>query len=229
MIKIRCLYTKTGRAKFISHLDLMETFKRSFLRAGVKLTYSEGFNPHPYISVALPLSVGCESVCEIIDVGFSGKGFPKNINEFLPEGLSILEVYSPERKFSNIKWVKVSCILHYFDEENASVDGSSKSKETLEETALLAGDLFAKEHLSISKKTKSGVNKIDIAPHIKYEYVRVLSGSKIEISAIISAQNPTVSQNDFLTILGLDEKIKTPSIFLLKRIEIYDGNMLEFR
>lgn len=219
MSKIRCLYTKTDRAKFISHLDLMAVFKRSFLRAGVELSYSEGFNPHPYISVALPLSVGCESVCELVDVGFSGRDFPRNVNDFLPEGLSILEVYSPLRKFSHIKWVKVSFTMRYDD-------GKTEKPELFAQSLR---ELFSKESIVIPKKTKSGITDIDIAPHLKFEHIRILNDSDLEISAIISAQNPTVSHNDFLSVIGLEDKIQVPSHFFLKRIEIYDESMIEFR
>ena len=71
MSKIRLLYSKTGKAKYISHLDLMATMRRALLRAGIELKYSEGFNPHPYMSVALPLPVGCSSICELIDIGIT--------------------------------------------------------------------------------------------------------------------------------------------------------------
>ena len=55
MIKCRVVFEKTGRAKYISHLDLMRTFQHSFIRAGIRIKHTEGFNPHPYISIALPL------------------------------------------------------------------------------------------------------------------------------------------------------------------------------
>ena len=67
MDKLRLRFKKTGRAVYISHLDLMHTMQRAFSRAGYELRYSEGFNPHPQISIALPLSVGAGSVCEIMD------------------------------------------------------------------------------------------------------------------------------------------------------------------
>ena len=65
--KLRLRFEKTGRAIYISHLDLMRTMQRVFARAGLELKYSEGFNPHPQISIALPLSVGTGSLCEIMD------------------------------------------------------------------------------------------------------------------------------------------------------------------
>ena len=67
MDKLRLRFEKTGRAVYISHLDLMHTMQRVFSRAGFELKYSEGFNPHPQISIALPLSVGTASECEIMD------------------------------------------------------------------------------------------------------------------------------------------------------------------
>ncbi|MBR0161183.1 MAG: DUF2344 domain-containing protein, partial [Oscillospiraceae bacterium] len=67
MDKLRLRFEKTGRAVWISHLDLMTTMQRAFSRAGYELQYSEGFNPHPLISILLPLSVGAGSVCELMD------------------------------------------------------------------------------------------------------------------------------------------------------------------
>ena len=67
MDKLRLRFKKTGRAVYISHLDLMQTMQRAFSRAGYELKYSEGFNPHPQISIALPLSVGTASLCELMD------------------------------------------------------------------------------------------------------------------------------------------------------------------
>ncbi len=68
----RLLFSKTGRAKYISHLDLMRTFQRAFFRSGIQIRHTEGFNPHPFVSIALPLSVGYSSQCEILEFGLVG-------------------------------------------------------------------------------------------------------------------------------------------------------------
>ena len=57
MDKLRLRFQKTGKAVYISHLDLMRVVQRIFLRAGTPIKYSEGFNPHALISICLPLSV----------------------------------------------------------------------------------------------------------------------------------------------------------------------------
>ena len=68
----RLLFSKTGRAKYISHLDLMRTFQRAFTRAGIEIKHTQGFHKHPFVSIALPLSVGYSSQCEILEFGLVG-------------------------------------------------------------------------------------------------------------------------------------------------------------
>jgi len=214
MNKIRFRYQKTGKAKYISHLDLMSTMQRAFLRAGIKLKYSEGFNPHPYMSAALPLFVGCESLCELMDVGIVSKDLPDQYGHLLPEGLKITEAYIPVRKFNDIKWIGINCRLHYFDRPSDEIAG-------------MLIDLFNKTSLVIPKKTKSGTSVIDIARFICD--VKVSSGDAVEITAKISAQNPTINQNDILNVLGSGGSILTPDDIEVKRIEIYDADMLLFK
>ena len=67
MPKHRLAFSKADTAKFISHLDLMRTFQRSFLRAGIAVKHTEGFNPHAFVSIPLPLSVGFSSACEVLE------------------------------------------------------------------------------------------------------------------------------------------------------------------
>jgi radical SAM-linked protein len=213
MGKIRCRYTKTGKAKYISHLDLMATMQRVYLRAGVKLKYSEGFNPHPYMSVALPLPVGCESLCELMDIEVVDESLPPEINRFLPEGLDIVDIYLPARKFNVIKWVAINCQLHYDDLPDDIID--------------LLHKRFTATSLVIPKKSKSGVSDVDVAPFIRD--VKINGKQIIELSAKVSAQNPTISQNDLLSVIRKNEDIPLPDYFEIKRIDIYDESMVEFR
>ena len=68
----RLLFEKTGNAVWMSHLDLMRLFQRAFKRAGLLLKHTQGFNPRPSVSIALPLSVGVESRCELLDFDLEG-------------------------------------------------------------------------------------------------------------------------------------------------------------
>ena len=88
----RALFEKTGTAAYISHLDLMRLFQRSFKRAGLPLTHTKGFNPRPSVSIALPMSLGVESVCELLEFdlevdGFSCEEIRDRLNKNLTEGV----------------------------------------------------------------------------------------------------------------------------------------------
>jgi len=210
MDKTRFKYSKTGKAMYISQLDLMATMQRSFLRAGINLKYSEGFNPHPYMSVALPLPVGCESICELMDVRIADRKLPDIKAIKLPEGLAILDTYVPTRKFNEITWIEISGIMNY----DKQTDNDFVKKLAL---------CFSKESIVISKRTKRGFKDIDIAPYIKD--IKFGMEKHITISAKISAMNPTLNTDDIIN--AIDEKLR-PEFISVKRIAIYDSNMIEF-
>ena len=67
-VTVRVLFSKTGRARYISHLDLNRAMTRAMRRAEIPLWYTEGFNRHAYLTFAAPLSLGTESVCERMDL-----------------------------------------------------------------------------------------------------------------------------------------------------------------
>ena len=211
MQKIRIKYSKIGKAMYISHLDLMATMQRAFLRAGIELKYSEGFNPHPYMSVALPLSVGNESLCELMDVAIIDNELP-DINEIkLPEGIKVLEAYKPVRKFNEIAWVEIIGSMHYETQINNTLIKNMKQ-------------CYNKQNIVVSKRTKRGNKDLDITPYIKDVSFSV--SDKIIMSTKISAQNPTLNADDLIN--AFDEKSK-PEYMSIKRIEIYDANMIKFR
>ena len=215
---LRLRFSKTGKAKYMSHLDLMSTMRRALLRAGVGLKYTEGFNPHPYMSVALPLSIGCGSICELIDFSASAKlstvGLPETINATLPEGLVILEAYNSERKFSAIAWIELLGVLYY--------DSQAPS-----EAAKAMTELFKSDSLVISKKTKRGVSDIDLASYIRD--AEVFGDNELTVRAKVSAGNPTISPDNLLSVLNGDYGFLTPDFSLFTRMEIYDSNMNIFR
>ena len=119
--KLRLRFGKTGRAVYISHLDLMHTMQRAFSRAGYELKYSEGFNPHPQISIALPLSVGAESVCEIMDFRLRQEADPKEIparlTAVMPEGIEVSDCYEQSRKVAELKYLEIEGVFEYDDRE----------------------------------------------------------------------------------------------------------------
>ena len=81
MFKARMKFAKEGRAKYISHLDLMHTIQRAMARCQMPLWFTEGFNQHAYVSVALPLSTGYSGECEFLDFNITSESVPVNAVE----------------------------------------------------------------------------------------------------------------------------------------------------
>ncbi len=87
-------FTKDGYAKYTSHLDLLRFFKRAFRKSGIALSYSQGFNPHPKLGFAQPLSLGYASSCELLefttDVPYETQAIYEMLKDMMPDGLTIL-------------------------------------------------------------------------------------------------------------------------------------------
>lgn len=219
MDKYRMLFAKTGRAVYISHLDLMRTITRAFLRAECRLKYSEGFNPHPNISIALPLSVGCESVCEIMDFkmleDMPCEEIKSRISGQFPEGIEVIDVYEMQRKVKEIKWLRISGVLEY-DERDAA------------QMAEKLNEFYAAESIVITKKTKRGMGESDIRPAIK-EISFEASGRDVILSAVISAQEPTLNPELIADALRQLAPEYAPDFAKFRRLEIFDENMEIFR
>ena len=81
MFKARMKFAKEGRAKYISHLDLMHTMQRAMARCQMPLWFTEGFNQHAYVSIALPLSTGYSGECEFLDFNITSEAVPENAVE----------------------------------------------------------------------------------------------------------------------------------------------------
>ncbi len=97
MQRLRIRFSRSEELKFISHLDIIRLWERALRRARIALAYSEGFSPHPRISLAAPLSVGITSDVELMDVVLAGQvsphWFTSAVNQQLPPGMRVLEVY----------------------------------------------------------------------------------------------------------------------------------------
>lgn len=220
MLKLRMRFAKTGRAVYISHLDLMHTFHRVFLRADYPLKHSEGFNPHPILSIAVPLSVGHGSVCEIMDFTLVQdeadlSRLKDALNRGLPEGIEVLEIYEPKTKASAIKWLRVSGRLEYDRKEAGAM------------TRPLAA-FYARPELPVSRKTKRGEGILDIAPYVK-DLVVSVDGPDVRIEAVVSVNEPTINPELLVKALEQNATELAPDFAEFSRLEILDEHMEVFR
>ncbi|MFR5861217.1 MAG: TIGR03936 family radical SAM-associated protein [Flavonifractor plautii] len=158
MPKHRLAFSKADTAKFISHLDLMRTFQRSFLRAGIAIKHTEGFNPHAFVSIPLPLSVGFSSGCEVLECQVLDTPLdqvPAKMNAALPAGITI------QRCYEAVRPVKELCYVNYI------VTLGMRRGPFGAESAIR--DLLARDCLVMtkrSKKAKSGFTEVDLIPLI---------------------------------------------------------------
>lgn len=182
MEKMRLCFSKQQAAAYISHLDLMRTFQRAFLRAGIDVGHTEGFNPHAYVSIALPLPVGHESVCELLDFGLEEgaelSGMAERLTAVMPAGIKVNCVYRPQRPFKEIFYVD-NVIKFIYD---GGVPSGAEGKLTA---------LFGSAELSIMKKAKKGgMKELNIIPLIKRINFFVEDDNTLLLRAILQAQEP---------------------------------------
>lgn len=218
----RLLFTKTGRARYISHLDLMRTFQRAFARAKIPIKHTEGFNPHPFVSIALPLSVGFSSQCEILEFGLldgtSYEEVPDRLTAAMPEGVIVHRCYPAERKLKELRYVNYIMTFDYPE---------GRPQET--EPALAA--LLGRKSLVVKKKSnkaKAGFTEVDIIPLIHSWHIQGQSGAMVA-DLVTSAQNPGLNPDLIRAAFCAEYPEYTPDLVTFHRREVLDGEGKPFR
>lgn len=212
--KNRLLFQKTGRACYISHLDLMATFQRAFLRSGVGIWQTQGFNRHVYVAIALPLSVGYSSDCEILEFNLEGdtpmSQVPELLNRALPEGIHVLSCYEtkiPLKKIVDLGW---TVTMEY---DNGVPPCAAPALR----------ELLGRESCVIrkkSKKSKKGYTELDIIPMVK-EWTLEEQPNALVFRARIAAQNPGLNPALLLDTLAAETPEARPDFVRYHRDEVY--------
>ena len=184
---LRVIFEKTGKLQYISHLDLLRTMQTALRRAKVKMIYSEGFNPHMKINFALPLSIGIESVCEIMDIKTEDSVDPAAVKTALainlPRDMRVLNVYEAQSKLTDVKYAEYAICLDYGDQW---------------EKAAEIGNRIFNAPLTVTKKTKKGERDIDIQPMIRSIEVRGVYGMVV-INCVLCADSENYLNPFYLT------------------------------
>ena len=156
MQRVRIKFTREEAVKYISHLDVMRLWQRTFVRAGVDLAYSEGFNPHPKMSLAAPLALGVTSEAELMDITLnrwtSPPAFRAAVEGQLPEGVRIREVLAVAPTLPSLQsQVRLA-------EYRVTV----ATEQTVEEVQAAIDALLAKETLPWEHRRDTGLRKYDL-------------------------------------------------------------------
>ncbi len=217
----RALFEKTGNAVYISHLDLMRLFQRSFKRASLRLTHTQGFSPKPSVSIALPMSVGVESACELLDFdlednSYSYEEIAEKLNNALTQGVRVLQVYPAVDKIKNIALLDCAVVWEYDQgiPQNAEEQISA---------------LFSQPSLLLDKKGKNGLTQQDIVPMIRQFSLSALDEKQLMLTARICCQNPSLNPAQFTAAVERYLPELTPDFARYYRKEIYRADETIFR
>ena len=145
MYDVRIFFSKTGRARYISHLDLNRCMQRALKRSGLPVVYTQGFNPHIRNTFALPLSLGYEGEAETMDFRLEQElpleEVARRLRESLPAELFVLRAAAPVMKPEKIRWGR------YAIEARGEPQAVRRAAESLR-------NLLAQPELLVEKTTK---------------------------------------------------------------------------
>lgn len=221
MPETRIRFTKTGRACYISHLDLMRTFQRAFLRADIHVRHTEGFNPHAYVSIPLPLSVGFSSQCEILEFGLpegvDKSVIPWKLTRALPDGITVTRCYDGQRPYKDLCYVNYIITLEY--DAGAPVGAENAIRALLDRDTLVV--------TKKSKKAKSGQVEVDLIPlihRVDYEGRR----DALVLDMILRAQNPGLNPALLVDTIKRECPVAAPDYVSFHRKQVLDKDLKPF-
>ena len=220
MSKLRLLFIKEAQASYISHLDLMRTFQRVFPRTELDIRHSQGFHPHPIMSIVLPLPVGQSSDCELLDFEVTqdtdGAGIAEKLNEGLPSGLRALTCYESTRPVRELALVRADVEMEY----DAGVpEGAAEQLQ----------ELFARPSLVIEKRTKrKELAEVDVAPMLRSLTLEARE-KVLFLCVTVMAQNPGLNPQLLGKVIEKELPSLTPDFIRVRRRELLDADGGVFR
>lgn len=221
MREVRLRFSKTGQAKYISHLDTNRVFSRALARAKINLWYTQGFNPRPYMSFSLPLSLGVESYCENVDLrildDLTDEEIKERMNNALPLGIRIVDVYEDFMDCHDIVYSDYVYKFEFKDNETAL----KKIIAVLESDEILA-----------QKKAKQGKRRILKETDIKQfivKYNASIRNNNIVLNIRLFAGpdknlNPTLLFDTIIRLIDMDYEWKS-----IGRISLLTKDFKEYK
>ena len=220
MSKLRLLFVKEAQASYISHLDLMRTFQRCFPRTELDIKHTQGYHPHPIISIDLPLPVGQSSDCELLDFEVTqtsdGSGIAEKLNTGMPTGIRVLDCYEARRPIRELDSLRADVTLEY----DAGVPEGAAER---------LRELLARDTLVIQKRTKrKELADVDIAPMIRKADVTA-DKHNVFIDITVQAQNPGLNPQLIEKAIAAYLPELTPDFVRVRRRAILDADGQDFR
>lgn len=197
-MKILCKFTKLGYLKFISHLDLVDLFQRTLFQNKVDVKFSEGFNPHPRMSIAYPLPLGIESNSEYMEIYLNSKidlkDFLIKMNERLPQGIKIVEAkYDDDESIYN----KVKSVVYAFKLLNTFYNKNKDIDLTKELNKINDMDIVeierkrkkGKRRIFVKENAKDYLNRLEIKDDAIYAYIKMSEQGSLKPALVFDILN----------------------------------------
>lgn len=217
---VRVWFEKKGDVRFISHLDLMRTMTRAIRRSQIPLWYTEGFNPHPYMTFVLPLSLGMESENDAMDIRIEGEisdeEVKEGLSEAMPQGITVTAVSEPGLDPKFISFAKFE-ISYYVSEDSEFLE--ARINEMLSGPQLIVSKLGKKGHKKVYKD-------IDLLPHVK-AYELILKDGVPTLSIVLPAGS-TTNINPALLADKILEGLDGDDYYIIRRKRLFDSEMNNF-
>lgn len=184
--------------KFISHLDLVDLFQRTLFQNKVDVKFSEGFNPHPRMSIAYPLPLGIESNSEYMEIYLNSKidlkDFLIKMNERLPQGIKIVEAkYDDDESISN----KVKSVVYAFKLLNTFYDKNKDIDVAKELNKINAMDIVeierkrkkGKRRIFVKENAKDYLNRLELKDNAIYAYIKMSEQGSLKPALVFDILN----------------------------------------
>ena len=213
MRNVRLFYTKTGRMKFLSQLDMNRLMTRVIRKSGLPVWYTEGFNQHIYINYAVPLSLGFEGLYEIMDIRITDdepapENIVKQLNSAAPDGIKFLRAAEP---------VKPTVEIAFAEYELVFPDEGDDIYRDLREF------LSQKSVVCLKKDKKGRLKEFDIIPKIRKTEITE-NGARLILSAGNEGNlNPSLLLSAFFENTG-----REPVFCEVKRLMLFDRELKPF-
>lgn len=219
---VRIRFEKTGRSKYISHLDITRCMSRALKRAQIPIWYTEGFNPHPYMTFALPLSLGIESLCESMDIKIEGEmqndQIKESLSKVMPTGIKIVDVYDAKMDACEIAFAQYDILLELLSDDVNNFVYSAK--------ALLDCNELIVEKLG-KKGRKKVLKQVNLIEHIKSQEI-TSNEKEVKIVVQLSAGSSANINPNLLVDILLEKTGVEPESIKIIRKSLYTESGEEF-
>ena len=219
MKNVRIWFKKDGECRYISHLDLNRTMLRALHKSKIPIWHTEGFNPHPFATFPLPLSLGFRGVNECMDVkleddDYSFEEIIEKLNACLPRGIRVFDVTEAVMKAGKVAFASFTVKL-----------SADKTPSGL--ICRQLSELLAQDEILIEKKSKKGMKTVDIKPGVKS--FSVTERFDFALLDIVLSAGSSDNVNPNLLVSALENKTGAEYEVDITRNDLYNADMETFR